>query len=1053
MSKQSLAEFYNTPFVSESIKDLDSRQLEREIAGISNEHATKTVEMLRLAAITSFIELIGDLEIDYWFRPINKSEDLVELSKLCFSRWRGYFDSLLELSCHPSLDDMLMFALSGLMALRDHEVRAEFRRPVIRKYIDSLVLEINNLSWNDQVRAHIGISLIFVIRQENHEDIRLGEYALLRLAEKQKSTENDWMENQANQKKEAGALLGFYHLAEAVILTSKFLSSGYVTVNGKEMGDFVSELRRLLAKSEEFFQLSADSEQLVWLKTTAGLISCLRASSIWVQAKGISSRIDDLLIELTNIERQHPLFSLLPAQQEALRRSLLDSSRMAIVLQMPTSSGKTLLAEFSIIQTFDAFRNTKIRIVYLVPTRALVTQIRQTLTEDLSPLGIKVSMASSAFEEDPFEIQLLNGTEGVIVSTPEKLDLLLKVYPEWLSTLRLVVVDEAHLIQDNERGARLELLLANIRREQPNARLLLLTPFMENAQQIAEWLSKERPNSISVFWRPTNVLLGVAKVSGARTKRFLNIDWSDPYNLENPPRSLKIPTDKPRRELSTNLNRVLFLAQKFKKLGTVLTLFSASPADAEKAAIRQADIESKIASDELTPQIRVAIALARHEFGSDSKLAYCLERGVAFHHSSLSPMIRYLIEDQIKEKKINFIAATSTLAQGMNFPVSTILIHSVHKPFGLGDFTPAEFWNIAGRAGRVGLSEKGIVLFADPSHQKHIAHYSRELNQSLFSAIKTVLELLNPEEDIKEQYRNYPSIRPFIQYLAHAAATSSPLEAIRNLESLVEQSLVNQQVSSMQSRKLKGIARNYLQQLSRTSKSMLRAADSTGLATFSFNELYAKLQNDPILTAGPREIIEKGKKGIYALVDVLKWLPELNLAIGFGSGEMNVNAVAAAVNGWINGEPIYEISKIFPGNDETKKIREASSYLNSTVSQTISWGAHAFIRGWKATGINNKDLLPEESILPSLIQYGVKTPEAVMASMLGIPRPLAEATGKAYKELKGGIALEKVEVFREFIENADSFIWDKVISRAKLTNITGKDFYTVFNKMQGLVRR
>ena len=44
-----------------------------------------------------------------------------------------------------------------------------------------------------------------------------------------------------------------------------------------------------------------------------------------------------------------------------------------------------------------------------------------------------------------------------------------------------------------------------------------------------------------------------------------------------------------------------------------------------------------------------------------------------------------------------------------------------------------------------------------------------------------VLDSLDPEGDLKQQYRDNPTIRPFIQYLAHAAATSSVSEAIRNL--------------------------------------------------------------------------------------------------------------------------------------------------------------------------------------------------------------------------------------------------------------------------------
>jgi replicative superfamily II helicase len=44
------------------------------------------------------------------------------------------------------------------------------------------------------------------------------------------------------------------------------------------------------------------------------------------------------------------LFELLPPQCEAIQE-VMNTGNRAIVVEMPTSSGKTLLAEFRIIQT------------------------------------------------------------------------------------------------------------------------------------------------------------------------------------------------------------------------------------------------------------------------------------------------------------------------------------------------------------------------------------------------------------------------------------------------------------------------------------------------------------------------------------------------------------------------------------------------------------------------------------------------------------------------------------------------------------------------------
>lgn len=1046
-----LSSIFRTPQIREAIRQADALTLDCQVNGTNmREQQLTVVNRLRVAAIASFSELLGDQTVDMRLRSnIGGPSDEGTAAIECFENWQGYLNSLSDIDETPNIDDLLFFAVVGFMARKPHEVREALWRPKQRAWLDAYRANLSGLSWIDRVRSYISLAILLIVRQSSREDVTAGGEALRELASFQREIESGWLDQQQNHKREALVLLSFYHLAQAVIRISEFLLAGVVMTNGRATPDVMAELRRLLVRAEEFLSLAGDSEKSLWLVAAAvGLIS-LREASIWIQSRGISQRIDQLLDELAREGRPYPIFSLLPSQQEALRKAFLDRTRLAIVLQMPTNSGKTLLAEFAIVQTFDAYQD-QTRVVYIVPTRALATQVRRTLAEDLGPLRIKVSASGSAFEEDPYELKLLSDTDGIIVTTPEKLDLMLRAHPEWFNSLRLVVVDEAHLLREGERGARLELLLANLRRERPEARLLLLTPFMDNAAQIATWLSRERGYSINVQWRPSRVLLGMAKVTGHRGDWNFQINWKDPYATSDQPKPLVIPIGRTKSGLGTNTARILALGRKLQNLGTVLAMFSASPAGAEEAARQFAESMSTIAPDDQTPQLRLAIALARHEFGENSQLANGLERGVAYHHSSLSPILRYLIEDQIRAKVIRFAAATSTLAQGMNFPVATVLVHSVHKPHGKGNFSSAEFWNIAGRAGRIGMVERGLVIFADPNHRSHMDRYADELQNVLTSALLTILPDLRLDQPIKDQYRKFPALRPFIQYLAHAAVNSTATQAIVDLEELIQQSLANQQVQTPAlAQKLRNVARSYLQQLIESRRGMLKAADETGLATFSFNELYAKLVSDPVLNLGPREVLERGEEGFYKLVDILRWLPELNLAIGYGSGEMDVRVVAQVVNGWIAGLQVHELADVFPGDDIAEKRRKAAHYLYGTVSQTISWGTHAYLRGWLMTGQGSEQLPPEDKMLPAYMQYGVHTPEAAVASLLGVPRPFAEAVGEQYRERSGPLTPENAAAFQSYVESADNAVWDQVIIRSGVQGVRPADLRKVFRQMQG----
>jgi hypothetical protein len=646
---------------------------------------------------------------------------------------------------------------------------------------------------------------------------------------------------------------------------------------------------------------------------------------------------------------------------------------------------------------------------------------------------------------------MLLSTDGVVVATPEKLDLLLRAHASWFESLRLVVVDEAHLLHESERGVRLELLLANLRRERSQARLLLLTPFLQNAKQIATWLGGARGLSIEVQWRPSRLLLGLAEFSGRGTKKQFEMELQEPYGGQSL-KSITVPA--PSAAVGTGAKRVIYLAERFQKLGCILALFSASPIEAEKTAAAVARKREPLPDEKRTPGLRVAIALARSEYGPDSALSNCLERGVAFHHSSLSPVLRFLVEDQVRVGTIDFIAATTTLAQGMNFPVAVVLVHSVHKPYGAGSLSPAEFWNIAGRAGRVGLVDKGLVIFTDPQHRDHFERYSTHLNESVRSALLDVLKALEPNKTMKEHYRQHEALRPFIQYLAHAAARESPAKALADLEELLQASLANVQVANdREAQAMRRVARGYLEGIGGRQVGYLRAADTTGLSSFSFDELFAKIGNDPLLMGGPGQVLAQGKEGISHLVEVLKWLPELDLAIGFGSGPMNVDAVAQVVSGWVGGVSVPKLAEGFPQEKAEDKIRQAARYLYGTVSQTMAWGAHAYIRGWVLRKSSDApDLSPKEAMLGAYIQYGVHTPEAAVASLLGVPRQFAEPLGSHYRERFGELSPETAAGFKSFVEEADQNTWRDVLESSDLAGaVDPGDVRLVWRQMWGLL--
>ena len=105
------------------------------------------------------------------------------------------------------------------------------------------------------------------------------------------------------------------------------------------------------------------------------------------------------------------------------------------------------------------------------------------------------------------------------------------------------------------------------------------------------------------------------------------------------------------------------------------------------------------------------ITLAEETMGVDAKIIQFLQAGFVVHHGGLPQKLRIKIEQLVRRQVVKLVVATTTLAQGVNFPIRTIIVHSLQHGYGqpLG---PLDFWNICGRAGRGMRENEGQVLFA-----------------------------------------------------------------------------------------------------------------------------------------------------------------------------------------------------------------------------------------------------------------------------------------------------------------------------------------------------
>lgn len=385
-----------------------------------------------------------------------------------------------------------------------------------------------------------------------------------------------------------------------------------------------------------------------------------------------------------------------PAQIQAIEGGILSDKFKSFGLASPTGTGKTALTRLVIADTL--LKHPGKKIIYICPSRALVRQVSNDLSESLIGVGaivIEVGAHLTVHERIP----LTSDDADVLVFTPERADLLLRVDPDFLDQTSLIIVDEAHHIEQSQRGVLLEFYLWRLRRMVPaNARVVQLSAVAPNINQLTDWLGGETDTkSLMIDSRTSRLRVGVLE-RGKDGSAVLSFESGAPYTLieEN------LPADAQRG--------LAQLAHHLSSHGIVLVLCTSTgiAEDIAKLVAELRDKEQDI-TDEASQKLDAWI---ERELYPECDLRNFYKKRVLYHHAQIPPRVRTAIEDTIRARKADVICATTTLAEGVNFPFSTVIVESL-----VGSnyqISPRSLWNIAGRAGRFGIDTEGHCILYRP---------------------------------------------------------------------------------------------------------------------------------------------------------------------------------------------------------------------------------------------------------------------------------------------------------------------------------------------------
>jgi superfamily II DNA/RNA helicase len=504
--------------------------------------------------------------------------------------------------------------------------------------------------------------------------------------------------------------------------------------------------------------------------------------------------------------------------RDAISLGYLNSGK-SLVMTTPTGSGKTTLSSLKIAAVLTAGKS----VLYLAPTHALVSQVEHDLNERMGGLEQAKSIDDISLDDN------LEVLPSISVVTPERCFALLTFAPGLFSNVGLLVFDECHLLGASDKGSSsikadrrsvdAMLCLLTFMNVNPEADYLLLSAMISNGTEVANWLQSLLGREVYSYdskWKPTRQLRSSVvykyedikllerqiKASGpAKNKKptaipygifSLKSGWNPgaPDTLairafHSKPVPLKVGGANGSAYLTANRNEVAAsIATRLASSGLKVIVFCDSVTTCVSVAKK---INAEFPKIELKDSTEQKLWRERSlaEIGTPAAMYASGETLAAVHHGELLPDERRLVESFFKDKNsgVNVLAATSTLAQGLNLPCEAVIIagtdrldESDPEEKRRSPLLPHEILNALGRAGRAGQAATGLSIIV-PGSPINCHFDSKNVSDEhdlsiIFAASDQCLPLTDPISTLFDQIEVHGISGVEAQYLLRRLSVS-----------------------------------------------------------------------------------------------------------------------------------------------------------------------------------------------------------------------------------------------------------------------------------------
>ncbi|MBU7026543.1 MAG: DEAD/DEAH box helicase [Theionarchaea archaeon] len=389
--------------------------------------------------------------------------------------------------------------------------------------------------------------------------------------------------------------------------------------------------------------------------------------------------------------RELGFHELTEVQELAVEKGLFKGT--SLIVSSPTNTGKTFIAELAALVASKKKGSRKT--FYLTPLKAIAEEKFEEFEKKYSEWGMKIAISTS--EHNVYDANLID--YDVVISTYEKLNSLVIRNSELIEDIGVVVVDELQMIGDEERGAKLEVLLTRLCKNDNSPQIIGLSATTPNVSEIAKWLEAE---IVETETRDVELREGIIysgedpiKFRGHTIRKgdFLYKEFnSGSFGIE---KELNVNTFKGLLSISEKEQMIIFenTRRKTEDLALKISEYLDLSTNITKWI---GELNSRV---ENTPSTR--------------RLKKCMKYGVAFHHAGLLREEKRIVQEAFENGDVRVICATLTLGAGVNTPAKNVIILSPTL-FDGRSIRSRDYKNMAGRAGRIKYHDDfgRSVLFA-----------------------------------------------------------------------------------------------------------------------------------------------------------------------------------------------------------------------------------------------------------------------------------------------------------------------------------------------------